>query len=131
MFCRNCGKEMEANAAYCVGCGVAAGQGNQFCPVCGAETHEQAVVCVKCGAGLRNSFGMVPGRKSRLVAGLLGIFLGGWGVHNFYLGNIGKAIAQIVLTCCFGIGAIWGLIEGIMILVGSINTDAQGNPLSD
>ncbi|MBO4954657.1 MAG: TM2 domain-containing protein [Clostridia bacterium] len=131
MFCRNCGKEMEANAAYCVGCGVAAGQGNQFCPVCGAETHEQAVVCVKCGAGLRNSFGMVPGRKSRLVAGLLGIFLGGWGVHNFYLGNIGKAIAQIVLTFCFGIGAIWGLIEGIMILVGSINTDAQGNPLSD
>lgn len=131
MFCRNCGKEMEANAAYCVGCGVAAGQGNQFCPVCGAETHEQAVVCVKCGAGLRNSFGMVPGRKSRLVAGLLGIFLGGWGVHNFYLGNIGKAIAQIVLNFCFGIGAIWGLIEGIMILVGSINTDAQGNPLSD
>ena len=131
MFSRNCGKEMEANAAYCVGCGVAAGQGNQFCSVCGAETHEQAVVCVKCGAGLRNSFGMVPGRKSRLVAGLLGIFLGGWGVHNFYLGNIGKAIAQIVLTFCFGIGAIWGLIEGIMILVGSINTDAQGNPLSD
>ena len=131
MFCRNCGKEMEANAAYCVGCGVAAGQGNQFCSVCGAETHEQAVVCVKCGAVLRNSFGMVPGRKSRLVAGLLGIFLGGWGVHNFYLGNIGKAIAQIVLTFCFGIGAIWGLIEGIMILVGSINTDAQGNPLSD
>ncbi len=131
MFCRNCGKEMESNAAYCVGCGVAAGQGTHFCPVCGAETHEQAVVCVKCGAGLYNGVRAVPGRKSRLAAGLLGIFLGGWGVHNFYLGYIGKAIAQIVLSFCFGIGAIWGLIEGIMILVGSINTDAQGNPLAD
>jgi len=26
---------------------------------------------------------------------------------------------------------IWGLIEGIMILSGSINTDANGNPLRD
>lgn len=122
---------MEQNAAYCVGCGVAAGQGVKFCPVCGAETHEEAVVCVKCGAGLTSGVRAVPGRKSRLAAGLLGIFLGGWGVHNFYLGYIGKAIAQIVLSFCFGIGAIWGLIEGIMILAGSINTDAQGNPLSD
>lgn len=131
MFCRNCGKEMEPNAAYCVGCGVAAGQGIKYCPVCGAETHEQAVVCVKCGAGLNSGVRAVPGRKSRLAAGLLGIFLGGWGVHNFYLGYIGKAVAQIVLSFCFGIGAIWGLIEGIMILAGSINTDAQGNPLAD
>mgnify|MGYP003413437755 FL=1 len=64
-----------------------------------------------------------------MTAGLLGIFLGGWGVHNFYLGNTGKAIAQIVLTFCFGIGYIWGLIEGIMILCGSIKTDANGIPL--
>ncbi len=66
-----------------------------------------------------------------MAAGLLGIFLGGWGVHNFYLGYTGKAIAQIVLTFCFGIGAIWGLIEGIMILCGKISTDAKGVPLKD
>src|SRR5258707_374960 len=33
-------------------------------------------------------------RKSKLVAGLLGIFLGGLGVHRFYLGYIGIGIAQ-------------------------------------
>lgn len=68
--------------------------------------------------------------KSKIAAGLLGIFLGGFGIHNFYLGYTGKAVAQIVvtfLTC--GLGSIWGLVEGILILTGSINTDANGVPL--
>lgn len=66
-----------------------------------------------------------------MTAGLLGIFLGGLGIHNFYLGYTGKAIAQIVLSLCFGAGAIWGLIEGIMILTGTINKDANGVPLKE
>ena len=79
-----------------------------------------------------------------MAAGLFGIFLGCWGVHNFYLGYTGKAVAQLVLsivgiiTSCLYIGVflilaaeIWGLIEGIMILSGSINTDADGVPLTD
>ena len=70
-------------------------------------------------------------QKSKMTAGLLGIFLGGLGIHNFYLGYTGKAIAQICLSLCFGIGAIWGLIEGIMILTGSIDKDAKGIPLKD
>jgi TM2 domain-containing membrane protein YozV len=74
-----------------------------------------------------------------MAAGLLGIFLGGLGIHRFYLGYNGIAIAQLVLgllgivTC--GItsiaSAIWGLIEGILILTGSINRDAQGRPLKE
>jgi TM2 domain-containing membrane protein YozV len=71
--------------------------------------------------------------KSKIVAGILGILLGGLGIHRFYLGYIGIGIAQIVVTIVtFGFGAIWGFIEGILILVGSgITTDAQGRPLSD
>ena len=64
-----------------------------------------------------------------MTAGLLGIFLGGLGIHNFYLGYTGKA--QIALSLCFGAGAIWGLIEGIMILTGTINKDANGVPLKE
>ena len=75
-------------------------------------------------------------QKSRIAAGLLGIFLGAFGVHNFYLGYTGKAVAQLVITLITcGAGAvvteIWGLIEGIMILCGSISTDSQGIPLKD
>ena len=72
-------------------------------------------------------------QKSKLAAGLLGIFLGSLGVHNFYLGYTGKAIAQLLislLTCGFGAVAsgIWGLVEGILILTGSISKDAKGIP---
>ena len=72
-------------------------------------------------------------QKSKLTAGLLGIFLGGFGFHNFYLGYNGKGIAQIALTLlsCGSIGTIWGVIEGILILCGKIDTDANGIPLSE
>lgn len=74
--------------------------------------------------------------KSKMAAGLLGIFLGAFGVHNFYLGYTGKAVAQLLislLSCGFlaVVSEVWGLVEGIMILTGSINTDAKGNPLKD
>lgn len=35
--------------------------------------------------------------KSRLLALILGIFLGGVGVHNFYLGKILRGISKILL----------------------------------
>lgn len=37
-------------------------------------------------------------RKSKLIAGLLGIFLGSLGIHNFYLGYTKKAIIQVSVT---------------------------------
>ena len=74
--------------------------------------------------------------KSKIVAGILGILLGSFGVHNFYLGYTGKAVAQLLislLSCgtLAVISSIWGLVEGIMILTGSINTDGHGNPISE
>ena len=134
MYCKNCGSEMDANAAICVKCGFAKGTGDKFCANCGKETAPGANVCVNCGFAINNSSvgNYDPSQqKSKLTAGLLGIFLGGLGIHNFYLGYTGKAIAQILLSFCFGAGAIWGLIEGIMILTGSINKDAKGIPLKD
>lgn len=76
------------------------------------------------------------GQKSKMAAGLLGIFLGSLGIHNFYLGYTGKAVAQLLITVCtcgFGavISGIWGFVEGIMILTGSICVDARGIPLKD
>ncbi len=128
MYCKNCGNQMDPNAAICVSCGCAKGTGTSYCQNCGQPTAPGAAVCTSCGSSLAT---VNANSKSKLAAGLLGIFLGGWGVHNFYLGYTGKAIAQILLTFCFGIGYIWGLIEGIMILCGKIDKDAQGNPLKD
>ena len=78
----------------------------------------------------------VPQQKSRMAAGLLGIFLGWLGIHNFYLGYTNKALVQLLVSVCTcfiaAVGMwIWGLVEGIQILTGSINVDANNIPLSD
>lgn len=79
-----------------------------------------------------------PQPKSRVAAGLLGIFLGGLGIHRFYLGYTTIGVIQIILTVFLGIltlglVGLWGLIEGIMILAGAnyFRQDAKGIPLRD
>ena len=72
--------------------------------------------------------------KQWLVALLLGLFFGGFGVHNFYLGYTNRAIIQLILTIIVigaPVTAVWVLIELIMILMrsGSYGYDAQGQPL--
>jgi TM2 domain-containing membrane protein YozV len=76
-----------------------------------------------------------PYAKSRTVAGVLGILLGGLGVHRFYLGYVGIGVAQIAVTLVtFGIGWLWGFVEGILYLTqrsGYYSRDASGRPLRD
>lgn len=138
MFCKNCGNEMDPNASFCVRCGAMKGVGQKYCANCGAELLVNATACVRCGC---LAAGPAPGQaqsgaaqKSKLAAGLLGIFLGALGIHNFYLGYTGKAVAQLLISVCTcGIGAavtgVWGLIEGILILTGSIAVDGKGVPI--
>ena len=74
--------------------------------------------------------------KSKVVCGLLGIFLGHLGIHRFYLGYTTIGFIQLALniggffTCGLTslIAGIWGLIECIMIFTGSIN-EPDGTPL--
>lgn len=129
MYCRNCGQPLNPKADYCIKCGVGVGKGNEYCPECGAKVSEIADVCIRCGTSLSR-----PSPKSKVVAGLLGIFLGWLGIHNFYLGYIGKGIAQLLLTVLslgflLWVAELWGLIEGILILTGSINRDKKGNQI--
>ena len=78
-------------------------------------------------------------QKSRIAAALLAIMLGALGVHNFYLGNTGKAVAQLLLgtlgfaLCGVGtlVSGIWGLTEGIRLLKGTVPTDGHGIPFID
>lgn len=134
MFCRNCGNPMDPNAVVCVRCGCAKGTGQSYCPNCGNPTNPGDAVCPRCSCGLY--LVATPQSKSKLAAGLLGIFLGALGVHNFYLGYTGKAVAQLlisILSCgtLSFVSAIWGLIEGILYLAGHYTTDANGVPLRD
>lgn len=134
-MCQNCGTIInDETASNCVNCGavlVSNGgvQQNQY------QNQYQAPQQVQYQQQFQQPMTPVQG-KSKIAAGLLAIFLGCFGVHNFYLGYTGKAVAQLLITIlsCFilsPITAIWSLIEGILILTGSIGTDASGMPLKD
>jgi len=60
---------------------------------------------------------MVP-IKSKVTAGLLAIFLGGFGVHKFYLGKPLMGLLYLVL-CWTYVPSIIALIEGIIYLTKS------------
>ncbi len=130
MYCRNCGKEVAPNAVVCPSCGQQPQKGNKYCQQCRAETRPEQQVCTNCGAPLAQ---YAPGElRSRLVAGLLGVFLGWLGVHRFYLGYTAIGVIQIVVTVLTaGLGGLWGFVEGILILAGSFDHDAGGRPLED
>jgi TM2 domain-containing membrane protein YozV len=78
-----------------------------------------------------DAYGRPLSDKSKLVAGLLQLFLGSFGVGRFYLGYNGIGVAQIAvtwLTC--GIGAIWPLVDAVLILVGKV-PDSNGRTLRE
>ena len=95
-----------------------------FCRECGKDMGSLKI-CPWCSSDNRG--------KSRFTAGLLQMLAGSLGVGRFYLGYKGTALLQIgasLLTC--GIAdAVWGFVDGIMILNGSLKTDASGLKLTD
>jgi TM2 domain-containing membrane protein YozV len=81
--------------------------------------------------GIDPKSGLPFSEKQKIVAGLLQIFLGAFGVGRFYTGHIGLGVAQLVvcLLTCY-VAAIWPLIDGIMMLTGNVR-DSNGLPLRD
>ena len=125
MYCKNCGSEIDPNAAICVKCGFQKGTGNSFCHNCGQPVAPGATVCTSCGYA--QAAAPSGEAKSKLVAVLLAFFLGGFSIHDFYLGYTKYGIIKIVLSLCTVVGGgIWALIDFIRLLTGSLHTDAKG-----
>lgn len=83
-----------------------------YCRGCGKEIHETAVACPHCGARQRTK---PP--KSKVAAGLLAMFLGGLGIHRFYLGQW-WGILYLLFVWTF-IPSVISFIEGIAFLLTS------------
>jgi TM2 domain-containing membrane protein YozV len=92
-----------ASGKYCLSCGQIIPDRAQFCPACGVQ---QSVA----GAQAPHSF-----EHSKLVAALLAVFLGGIGLHKFYLGRVGWGIVYLLFFWTF-IPTIVGFIEGLIYL---------------
>lgn len=115
----------------------------KFCWNCGTETSDAQEICVKCGVNLKKGGSGAPGEgKDWLTTLLLAIFVGGLGIHRFYVGLTGTAVVMLILWVVgwatvwfFGIGGIfflatfiWALIDVIQIATGKFK-DKDGNPL--
>ncbi|WP_406568579.1 TM2 domain-containing protein [Aeromonas caviae] len=79
-----------------------------FCRGCGKEIHKTAVSCPHCGAVYGSS-------KSRITAALLAFFLGGLGIHKFYLGKALQGFLYLIFCWTF-IPAFIAFIEFIIYI---------------
>lgn len=70
------------------------------------------------------------GGKSKTMAIVLAVLLGGWGVDCFYLGHTNRGILRIVLTfVTCGIGSLILMIIDVINYATDKAKDADGNPL--
>ena len=143
--CVGCGKFI------CEGCNIEI-KGKNYCKTCLDELFDeknkkieklednksaQPMVFMNAGGGgggssssssssASNGGGAFAGRytKSKVAAGLLGIFLGSFGIHKFYLGRWGWGVIYL-LFCWTYIPGIVGFIEGIVYLLSSDESFAR------
>lgn len=82
------------------------------CRGCSKEIHQSAQRCPHCGASQLTSR-----YKNKLTAGLLAIFIGGLGIHRFYLGQWWGVF--YLLFWITGIPSLVSIVEGIVFLASN------------
>ena len=138
MFCRNCGNEVDEKAVACMKCGHNPKVGSTHCPNCGVAVEPGQIVCVKCGGALKDeqqlSSSADSTAKSKLTYLLLAIFLGEFGVHNFYAGYTNTGVIQLLVSLVGGMFTcgvsslavwVWAVVEG-----ATVDKDFTGKPFA-
>lgn len=87
---------------------------DNFCSACGESIKAAAEICPHCGVRqLAAPVSTSSSGKSKGMAIVLALLLGGLGVHKFYLGQMGQGILYLLL-CWTGVPAIVALVDLIM-----------------
>jgi TM2 domain-containing membrane protein YozV/type II secretory pathway pseudopilin PulG len=131
MFCSNCGKQQPDGAKFCASCGTKF----EGTPGVAPQVAPQVVVTANPVVTPANNPGYAGvGAESPIdsnVAGLLALFLGSLGIHDFYCGKTSRGVIKLILslTCIFSIvSCIWTIIDLYGIGKGTY-VDGNGLPL--
>ena len=114
MYCSNCGKEIPNSVKFCIHCGT----NLQQKPQKSTESSIQELVTHSTSPNSQYSY------KTAQILVMIPIP----GLHRFYLGTPGSAIAQFI-SFPFFIGVIWWLIDNLRLLTNNYK-DKDGRPLA-
>jgi len=111
-YCTKCGAVNEDTAKYCINCQA------QLTPVSGGYQPMQSVNPV--GSGAMTDWKAL-GADKKILAGILGIVVGAFGVHKFVLGYTTEGIIMLAITVftCGTVSSVIGIVEGIIYLTKS------------
>ena len=118
MKCPYCENEVPPNVMNCPSCGAAVAQQ----PVSQQPAPQVIVQTVQAAPQV------VTAPKSRAAYILLGLFLGGLGIHNFYAGYTGTGLIQLVLSLT-GFGAI-AVVIWVILDILLTTKDGRGVPFA-
>lgn len=93
----------------------------KYCQDCGNLIFLKAGICPHCGVtqpAIQPQYQPSTNDKNRISAALLALFLGGIGIHKFYLGQKGQGILYLVFFWT-GLPMLISIFEGIGLLLMS------------
>lgn len=122
MYCKQCGENVNPNQAICIKCGTKVGDGNNYCSNCGKSIDSSASVCLNCGFAVKSKDDL--NGQNRMVLAVVALLIGGFGIHNFMMGESKKGIVKILL-CWTGISSIIALIDAIKLFTDKYEVDTD------
>ena len=130
MNCPYCNNPVPANVSQCPCCGAPVQQ--QYAPPPPQQQYAppQQQYAPPPPQYAQQPYASYPvSDKSRVAYILLGLFLGGLGIHNFYAGRVGCGIAQLLITLILGWIGVGLVITGLWVLIEicTVTTDGNGN----
>ncbi len=127
MRCEYCDNPVPNGVTRCPSCGAAV----SVIDIRAKPSGQAALVQASGFAQIDKSYsGAMPPveYKNRWVYILLGLFLGGFGIHNFYSGYTGRGVVKLLITIAsFGfliwVSWLWAVVE-----ICTVRMDSRGAP---